>query len=111
LCTVKQNTAVKVYHAKKTLQLFDVLRGWAIFDFGSVIGVGARPVAKILCPRISREGVAKTHFSKLMASPLAAKAVKKPPNGRGLCACLENRLMSRPCITPHPPDQLWCDIL
>jgi hypothetical protein len=39
--------------------------------------MGAAPVAEILCPSISREGVAKTHFSKLMARPLAAKAVKK----------------------------------
>jgi hypothetical protein len=31
---------VKVYHAKKTLQLFEILRGWAIFYFGSVIGRG-----------------------------------------------------------------------
>ncbi len=46
--------------------------------------VGAAPVAEILWPRISREGVAKTHFSKLMARPLAAKAAKKPPDGGGV---------------------------
>jgi hypothetical protein len=28
---------VKVYHAEKTLQLVDILRGWAIFGFGGVI--------------------------------------------------------------------------
>jgi hypothetical protein len=51
LCTVRQKTAVKVYYAKKALQLFDVLRGWAIFDFGGMIGGGGRscrqnPVSK-----------------------------------------------------------------
>jgi hypothetical protein len=68
LCTLGQKTAVKVYHAEKTLQLLDILKGWAIFDFGSVIGRGAAPVAEIVWSRISREGVANTHFSKLMAS-------------------------------------------
>jgi hypothetical protein len=38
LCAVRQKTAVKVYHAKKALQLLDVLRWWAVFDFGGVIG-------------------------------------------------------------------------
>ncbi len=38
LHAVGQKTAVKVYHAEKTLQLFDILRGWAKFDFGGVIG-------------------------------------------------------------------------
>jgi hypothetical protein len=39
--------------------------------------MGAAPVAAIMCPRISREGAMKRHFSKLMARPLVAKAVKK----------------------------------
>jgi hypothetical protein len=42
LSTVGQETAVEVYHAKKMLQLFDILRGWAVLDFGSVIGRGGR---------------------------------------------------------------------
>jgi hypothetical protein len=42
LCTVGQKTAVKVYYAKKVLQLLDVLRGWEIFYFGSMIGVNGR---------------------------------------------------------------------
>jgi hypothetical protein len=45
--------AVKVYHAKEMLQLLDVLRGWAIFNLGSVIshwGCSSRqnPVSKNL---------------------------------------------------------------
>jgi hypothetical protein len=40
--TVGQKAAVKVYHAKKTLQLLGILRGWAVSDFGSMIGRGGR---------------------------------------------------------------------
>jgi hypothetical protein len=45
--------AVKIYYAKKTLQLLDFLRGWAIFDLGAVIGRVGRscrrnPVSKNL---------------------------------------------------------------
>jgi hypothetical protein len=32
-----KKTAVKVYHAEEALQLFDILRGWAKFNFGGVI--------------------------------------------------------------------------
>jgi hypothetical protein len=38
LCTLGQKTAVKVYHAKKMLQLLDILRRWAIFYLVNVIG-------------------------------------------------------------------------
>jgi hypothetical protein len=58
------------------LQLFDVLRGWAEFDFGGVIGNGATPTTKIVWPRISKEGAA-----------LVAKAVKKASRWRR-CVCL-----------------------
>ncbi len=37
MSTVGQKAVVKVYHAEKTLQLFDILRGWSVFDFGGVI--------------------------------------------------------------------------
>ncbi len=68
---------VEVYHAEKTLQLFDVLREWTIFDFGGVIGSWGRSRRQNPVSKNFKEGVAKTHFSKLMARPLAAKAVKK----------------------------------
>jgi hypothetical protein len=42
LSTIWQEAVVKVYHAEKTLQLLDVLRGWAILDFAGVIGRGGR---------------------------------------------------------------------
>jgi hypothetical protein len=77
LGTVWQETAVKIHHVEKTLQLLDVLGGGTVLDFGGVIGrAGAEPAAEILWPGNSKVGTAKTHFSKLMASPLTAKVVK-----------------------------------
>ncbi len=78
LSPVWQKTAVKVYHAKKMLKLFDILRGWAIFYFGNMIGRGGRSRRKMVCPRISREGAAKTHFSKLMARLLGPGLRSRP---------------------------------
>jgi hypothetical protein len=42
LSVVGQKAAVKVYHTEKMLQLFDILRGWAVLNFGSVIRRGGR---------------------------------------------------------------------
>jgi hypothetical protein len=36
LCTIGQKTVVKIHHAEKTLELFEVLRGWAKFNFGKL---------------------------------------------------------------------------
>jgi hypothetical protein len=78
LCTLGQKTAVKVYHAEKTLQLLDIIRGGGQFLISvALLAVGATPAAEIMWPRISREGVANTLFSKLTVRPLAAKALKK----------------------------------
>jgi hypothetical protein len=52
--------------------LFNILRGWAKLIFGGVSGRGGQ---EILWPRISKD--AKMHFSRLMAKPLVAKALKK----------------------------------
>jgi hypothetical protein len=58
-----QKTAVKIHNAEKTLQLFDVPRGWAKFNFSDVIGRGgAAPSAEIEWPRISKEGLQKHIF-------------------------------------------------
>jgi hypothetical protein len=37
------------------------------------LGRGATPAAETVCPNTSRLAAANTHFSTLMASPLAAK--------------------------------------
>ncbi len=44
----------------------------------------AAPVAEIVWPRISREGTANNHFSKLIARPLVAKALKNASRWRRL---------------------------
>jgi hypothetical protein len=65
LCTVWQKTAVKDYHAKEMLQLFDVLRGWEIFDFGGMIGLWGCSCRRNLVSKNSREGVAKFTFFQI----------------------------------------------
>jgi hypothetical protein len=100
--------AVKIHHAEETLQLFDILRGWEKFNFGGVSGRGGSPAAEILWPRISKEGTAKTHFSRLMARPLVAKALKKKSRW-WRCVCLSGdptRESSMYANTPSNP--LWC---
>jgi hypothetical protein len=37
-----EESGVKSLHAKETLQLFDILRGWASTNRGSVFGRGGR---------------------------------------------------------------------
>jgi hypothetical protein len=53
---------VKVYHAKKALQLFDVLRGWAIFDFGGVISHGGRSCHQNLVSKNFKGGCCENTF-------------------------------------------------
>jgi antitoxin (DNA-binding transcriptional repressor) of toxin-antitoxin stability system len=55
----RKKMVVKVHHAKKSLQLLDILRGGSRV----CLAVGTEPAAKIVCPRISKVGKAKTHFS------------------------------------------------
>ncbi len=76
LSTVWRETAVKIHHAEKTLRLLDVLGGGTVLDLSGVIGRGGQPAAEILWPRNSKVGTAKTHFFKLMVSPLTAKVEK-----------------------------------
>ncbi len=63
LGTIWQKAAVKVYHAKKTLQLLDILRGWAIFNFGGVIGRGGRSCRRnCVAKNFKRRGCKNTIF-------------------------------------------------
>jgi hypothetical protein len=109
LSAVWKKTAVKVNHTKKILQLLDIPEGVGNFRFRH----RDLPWWPLWSPKscvqgISREGAAKTYFSKLMARPLVAKALKKPPDVGGVFACPENRLVSRPCMQTHLPAHLWC---
>jgi hypothetical protein len=86
LCAIGQETAVKIHHAEKTLQLFDFLRGWADFSISAVwLAMGAAPATEIVCPRISKEDAAKTHFSRFMARQLVARAERKASRWPVLC--------------------------
>jgi hypothetical protein len=78
LCAIGQKTAVKIHQAEKTLQLFDVLRGWAKFNFGSVTGYGGLLLPPKSCGQeFPKRALPKKHFSRLMARPVVAKALKK----------------------------------
>jgi hypothetical protein len=82
--------------------------------------VGAVAVLEIVCPRISREGAAKTHLPRLMARPLMAKAVKKASRWRR-CVYLSGKTtleLSMYVNTPSKPSVvlsiiLWkvCEVL
>jgi hypothetical protein len=63
LSTVGQKAAVKVLYAKKTLRLFDILRGWAIFYFGGVISSGGGSRRRnLLSKNLKRGGCKYTFF-------------------------------------------------
>ncbi len=51
LCAVGQKTSVNIYHAEETLQLFDILRGWAKFNFNGVSGRGGCPCRRNLAAK------------------------------------------------------------
>jgi hypothetical protein len=79
------------------------------FFFGGVISyVGAATVAEIVRPRISREGNANMHFSKLIARPMAAKVLKNASRWwRCGFACPENLHARHPYMQTHLPNHLW----
>jgi hypothetical protein len=74
--TTRKKTAVKIYHAKETMQLLNILGGSAGVDSSGVCDCEGQPTIEIVCRKISNVGMAKTHFSRLMPRPLAAKATK-----------------------------------
>jgi hypothetical protein len=82
LCAVGQNTEVKIYHAEKMLQLFDVLSGWAKLNFGGMIDHGGGSCRRNCVAKNSQRRGCKNAFSRLTAKPLAAKAVKKASRWR-----------------------------
>jgi hypothetical protein len=100
LCAIGKKTAVKIHHAKKTLQLFDVLRGGRVqfrrrdWQWGP-----------LLWPRISKEGTAKTHFPRLMARPLVARASKKASKWQR-CVCLSGEPTRESSMYANTPSRL-----
>jgi hypothetical protein len=60
--------------AKETLQLFDILRGGTSIDCGGVFSHGSQTCRQDVWPKISKEKMTKTYFSKLVVRPSAARA-------------------------------------
>ncbi len=66
LSTVGQKAVIKIYHAKKTLQLFAILRGCTIFVFGGVIGRGGCSCRRNLVSKNFKRRCCKNTFLRLI---------------------------------------------
>jgi hypothetical protein len=85
LPAVGQKTVVKIHHAEKTLQLFDVLRGWAKFDLGGVTCRGGRPCCEIVWQRTFKKVTATTHFFKIDGKTTGGQSVEKNSQMTEVC--------------------------
>jgi hypothetical protein len=74
---IGQKTAVKIYHAEKTLQLFDVLRGWAEFDFGRVTGCGGCSCCRNHVAKNLQRGHCKNTFFKIDGKTIGGQGIEK----------------------------------
>ena len=77
LGTIWQETAVKVYHAEKTLQLLDVLRGWAVFDFGGVIDPRGRSCRRNRVSKNFKRGGCKNTFFQVNCQTIGSQSIEK----------------------------------
>ncbi len=77
LCAIRQKKTVKIHHAEKTLQLFDVLRGWAKLNFGSVIGRGGRRCCRNRVAKNFQRGHCKNTFFKIDGETIGGQGVEK----------------------------------
>jgi hypothetical protein len=68
---------VKIHHAEKTLQLFDVLRGWAKLNFGGVTGCGSRPCCRNHVAKNFQRRHCKNEFLKIDGKTISGQRVEK----------------------------------
>ena len=87
LCTVGQETVVKVYHAEKTLQLLDILRGSTLFDCSGLLRRGGGTFRRNRVAEKFQGGDRKNTFFQMMARPLAARTEKNFSRW-ARCVCL-----------------------
>jgi hypothetical protein len=100
--------AVKVYHAKKTLQLPDVLvggGGGTIFILAAWSASGANPVTKILWPRNSKLEQQKHIFPSKWRVHWQPKRQQICPSVEGAFHCLAIQLRNHSCMETYPQDQ------
>jgi hypothetical protein len=101
--------AVKVYHAKKTLQLLDILRGWPIFDFGGVIGRGGCSCRRNRMAKNLKRRCCKHTFSQIDGEAIGGQSFEKSLQMEEcVFACPESRPVRRPYMQTHLPNHLWC---
>jgi hypothetical protein len=77
LCGVWQKTVVKIHRAEETLQLFDILRGWAKFNFGSVGGRGGRPCRRNLVAKNFQRTHCKNAFFKIDGETIGGQSIEE----------------------------------
>jgi hypothetical protein len=68
---------VKIYYAKKMLQLFDILRGWAKFDFGGMIGRGGRSCRRNRVAKDFQRRKCKNTFVKINGETIGVQSSEK----------------------------------
>ncbi len=98
LCIVGQKAAVEVYHAKKSLKLFDILRGWAKPDFDDGIGQGGRSCRRNCVAKNLKRRSCNNAFFKVYGETIGGQSFgkKKPPDGRGVVPYTGERVGMRP---------------
>ncbi len=104
LFAIGWKTAAKIHHAEKTLQLFDVLRGWAEFNFGGVISRGGRPCHRNRVAKNFQRRCCKVTCFKFMARSLVARAVKKAFRWQS-CVCLSGESTCESSMYANTPSR------
>ncbi len=113
LCTVGQKAAVKDYHAEETLQLFYILKGWAIFYFGGVIGRGGRSCRRNGVSKNFKRRCCENTFFKVNGKTIGGQGVEKASRWQR-CVCLSGdptRESSMYANTPSKPSVVRSIIL
>jgi hypothetical protein len=77
LCAFGQKMTVKIYHAKKMLQLFDILRGWAKFDFSGMISRGGRSCRRNRVAKDFQRRSCKNTFVKINGETIGVQSSEK----------------------------------
>ena len=76
-CTIGEKSAVKVYHAEKTLQLLDILRGGALFDCGGLLRRGGGAFRRNRVAKKFQGGHSKNAFFQIDGEAIGSQSREK----------------------------------
>jgi hypothetical protein len=85
LYAIGLKTAVKIHHAEKTLQLFDVLRGEGRFHFGGVTGRGSRSCCRNRVAKNLQRGHSKNTFFEIDGETIGGQGIENSFQMAELC--------------------------